>query len=41
MFEKIKRFVELELWTKDMVTNVYEKNAITKEQYLELLEYFK
>lgn len=40
MFEKIKRFVELRLWTKEMLTNVYNKQAITKEEYEELLKLF-
>lgn len=41
MYEKIKRFVELNLWTEQMVTNVYNKGTITKEEYQNLLKLFK
>ena len=40
MFEKIKRFVELGLWTETMVDNVYKKGAITEEEYKALKEMF-
>lgn len=36
MFEKIKRFYDLGLWTKDMVKNAVKKNVITPEQYKEI-----
>lgn len=36
MFEKIKRFYDLGLWTKDMVNNAVKKNIITPEQYKEI-----
>lgn len=38
MFEKIKKFVELGLWNKTMLDNVYKKGAITKEEYSTLVE---
>lgn len=36
MFEKIKRFYDLGLWTKDMVRIAVKKNIITPEQYKEI-----
>lgn len=41
MFEKVKKFVKLGLWTKAMVENVYKKGAITKTEYNEILKLFK
>lgn len=41
MFEKIKKFVELGLWNEKMVSNVYSKGAISKEEYEELKQIFK
>ena len=38
MYEKIKRYLELGLWTKQMVENVYLKGALTKEEYEDLLK---
>lgn len=36
MFEKIKRFYDLGLWTKNMVRIAVKKNIITPEQYKEI-----
>ena len=36
MFEKIKRFYDLGLWTKDMVRNAVVKGLITPEEYKEI-----
>ena len=41
MFEKIKNFVLKGLWTKTMIENVYKKEAITEEQYAELISLIK
>lgn len=41
MFNKIKHFVELGLWTKTMVENVYKKDAITEDEYNQLMAMFK
>lgn len=37
MFEKIKRFYEMKLYTKEMVHKFAEKGVITEEQYLEIV----
>lgn len=37
MFEKIKRFYEMKLYTKEMVHKFVEKGVITEEQYLEIV----
>lgn len=37
MFEKIKRFYEMKLYTKEMVHKFEEKGVITEEQYLEII----
>ena len=36
MFEKIKRFYDLGLWTKEQVGSAVEKGVITPEQYKEI-----
>lgn len=41
MFEKIKGYIELGLWNEQMVTNVYSKGAISKEEYEQLKGLFK
>ena len=41
MFEKIKNFVLKGLWTKKMIENVYNKGAITEEEYNELISLCK
>lgn len=38
MFEKIKRFYSMGLYTKEMVHKFVEKGVITEEQYLEIVE---
>ena len=37
MFEKIKRYYEEGLWTKEMVRNAVKKGKITIEQYEEIV----
>lgn len=37
MFEKIKRFYSMGLYTKEMVHKFMEKGVITEEQYLEIV----
>lgn len=37
MFEKIKRFYDLGLYTKEQVHKFVEKGVITEEQYLEIV----
>ena len=37
MFEKIKRFYKLGLWTEDMVNNAVVKKVITEEEAIEIL----
>ena len=37
MFEKIKKFYRLGLWTESMVNNAVEKNIITQEEANEIL----
>lgn len=36
MFEKIKKWYRLGLWSKQMVFNAVEKGIITEEEYMEL-----
>lgn len=38
MFEKIKKWYEMRLWTKKMVNNALLKNIITEEQYKEIID---
>ena len=37
MFEKIKRFYKLGLYTKEQVFKFFEKGVITEEQYNEII----
>ena len=37
MFEKIKRFYSMGLYTKEMVHKFVEKGVITEGQYLEIV----
>lgn len=37
MFEKIKKFYDKKLYTKEQVYNFYKKGAITHEQYKEIV----
>lgn len=37
MFEKIKRFYDMKLYSKDMVHNFVEKGVITEKQYLDIV----
>jgi uncharacterized XkdX family phage protein len=37
MFEKIKKWYELGLWTEAMVNNAVKKGVITEEQAQEIL----
>lgn len=37
MFEKIKRFYDLGLWTEEMVKNAVDKGVITEEQCNEIV----
>ena len=34
MFEKIKKFYDLGLWTVDMVHNAVDKGLITEDEYV-------
>lgn len=36
MFERIKRFYDLGLWTESMVRNAVEKKLITPEEFEEI-----
>lgn len=36
MFDKIKRWYDMGLWTKEMVKNAVKKGVITPEQYKEI-----
>ena len=36
MYERIKKYYDLGLWTKEMVKNAVEKGVITKEEYIEI-----
>lgn len=33
MYEKIKKFYDLGLWTEEMVKNAFDKGIITKDEY--------
>lgn len=37
MFEKIKKFYDLGLYTKEQVHKFVEKGVITEEQYIEIV----
>lgn len=37
MFEKIKKFYDLGLWTEPMVAEAVEKGVITSEEYSEII----
>ena len=37
MFEKIKRFYDMKLYTKEMVYQFVDKGVITEKQYLEII----
>lgn len=37
MFEKIKKWYSLGLWSANMVQQAYEKGVITQDQLLEIL----
>lgn len=36
MFEKIKKFYNMGLWTKEQVRSAVDKGAITPEEYKEI-----
>lgn len=36
MYEKIKKFYDLGLWTKEMVRDAVDKGIITEEEYAEI-----
>lgn len=38
MFDKIKRFYDMKLYTKEMVHKFVEKGVITETQYNEIIE---
>ena len=38
MFEKIKRFFDMGLYTKEQVHKFFEKGAITEEEYKSIVE---
>lgn len=38
MYNKIKKFYDMGLWTRDMVYNVYQKGIITEQQYLDITQ---
>lgn len=38
MFEKIKRFYKLGLYTKEQVFKFFEKGVITEEEFNEIIE---
>lgn len=33
MYEKIKKFYDLGLWTEEMVKNAFDKGIITEDEY--------
>lgn len=37
MYEKIKKFYELDLWTEEMVKDAVDKGVITKDEYEEIV----
>lgn len=37
MFEKIKRFYDMKLYTKEIIHKFVEKGVITEGQYLEIV----
>lgn len=37
MFERIKKYYEKGLWTKEMVYQAVKKGLITEEQYIEIV----
>ena len=37
MFEKIKKWYSMGLWTEEMVRNAVDKGVITEEEYNEIL----
>ena len=37
MFERIKRFYNLGLWTKEMVKTAVDKGVITEAEYKEII----
>lgn len=37
MFEKIKKFYALKLWTQEMVKTALDKNIISEEEYAEII----
>lgn len=37
MYEKIKRYYDEGIWTKEMVYNAYMKGKITLEEYKEIV----
>ena len=39
MFDKIKRFYDLGLYSKEQVHKFAEKGIITEEQYIEIIRY--
>ena len=38
MFERIKRFYELGLWTEKMVKDAVKKSVITESEYEEIIK---
>lgn len=38
MYERIKRFYDLGLWTEAMVWNAVEKGVITESEYKQIVE---
>lgn len=38
MFERIKKWYSMGLWTEEMVRNAVRKNIITEEEFLEICE---
>ena len=41
MFEKIKKWYSMGLWTEEMVRNAVDKGVITEEEYNEILDITK
>lgn len=37
MFEKIKKWYSMGLWTEEMIRNAIDKGVITEEEYNEIL----
>lgn len=37
MYEKIKKWYSMGLWTEDMVRNAVEKGVITEKEYNEII----